>query len=188
LIVIARKSGRVLQDVVFTFYAPEATAQFANGTRFRNSLGMQARTDATGRTFAAVQALVNGPIRIQVAAGPIVREITLTATGGPELGPTRIRIVSSPPFVRAGQEAELRYQVLSASAVVPGRPVRFVLDSGVASITGTSDGTKEVTVNTNDRGEAFIRFRPAEAGQLRIIGSVPGTNLSFPVTIPVLAP
>jgi hypothetical protein len=178
LIVEPRRNGQPLQDAIVTFLAPDGNAVFTNGTAFRSGRGTQVRTGATGRTFAAIQAQVNGEVPIQILSGRLFREINVFGRGGPNTAVTRITALEIPSSLTVGARSRVVFGVFAGNERVPNRDVRITLLRGRISAAGAPAGATVFDVRTNSFGEAVLPFTVSALETLEMTATVTGAQLS----------
>jgi hypothetical protein len=177
LVVEVRRGGRPLQDAVVTFLAADNNAVFTNGTTILSGRGTQVRTTASGRTFAAVQAQVNGEIPIIILSGGIRREVNIIGSGSANTSVTRVTTLELPESLTVGQQSRVVFGVFSGNARMPNQPVRISVVRGDILVAGSSAGTRSFDVRTNAQGEAVFPFTVNGLAMLELTAAVTGTQI-----------
>jgi len=183
LTISVTRNNQPLGDAIVTAWSPTSTANFVNGTPFRNNTASQFRAGPTGRFLITFRPAANGPVHLNILAGQILRSITLIAAGGPRRDPTSIQFLPGVlPVV--GRLGEVGIRVLAVEAPVSGAGVRVEVQSGNVSIPGRT-GSGPVDLTTNADGVATFRFTPNDPTPLRLRATIPGTNLAANANLPV---
>lgn len=178
LIVEPRRNGQPLPDAIVTFLSPDNNAVFTNGTPFRSGRGTQVRNPTTGRTFAAIQAQVNGEIPIQILTGRLMREITIFGRGGPNTAVSRITALELPGSLTVGDRSRVVFGVFAGNERMPNQNVRITLVRGQISVAGSPPTATQFDLRTNNFGEAVLPFTVSGLATLEMTAAVTGTQLS----------
>jgi hypothetical protein len=185
LTIAITRNGQPLGDAIVTAWSPTSTLTWVNGTRFRSDTATLFRAGSTGRFLATFRATANGPVLIHIAAGQILRTLTLNATGGPASAPTTIEILPPAAPLVQGAESSVRFRVLGAQLGLSGVAVRVEIQSGSVTIPGRV-GSGPVDLMTGAGGDATLRLVPGGTEPVVLRATVPGTNLAAGATLIVL--